>query len=427
MKTKAHITGRGITRSIFLRLSFGAYEKVQPDEVYRNGRKYRRIEYYTGETIKPSEWNIQKGRAKRNSFLNGQIERGLLRMENIYSEYAYKGNIDFHALRDAIKTDSELSDIFNRQRVINAVSDYKPPFQFIEEYIQKANVSDGTKKDYTNTLTHLKNFDAYRGKTVSWKSMGYEYYMELISYLKSTGKKGSTIDKIIKNLKLFLAQADLDDNINVNQDFRKIVSGRSLFAKVDKEEAEHVYLDEDEIKQITDAALDNRLGEIRDLFIIGCWTGLRISDLSRLKSENISDGLLRIKAQKTKHEVIIPVTDELQRVLDKYPDRLPKTLTDQYYNRQLKEVAKQAGITEPVMAEVKRGGMTVTMQVPKYELVTRHTARRSFATNLYRRGIPSSQLMFLTGHKTEDAFLRYIRVSKEDNARDVSKKLKRIG
>jgi len=62
--------------------------------------------------------------------------------------------------------------------------------------------------------------------------------------------------------------------------------------------------------------------------------------------------------------------------------------------------------------------------VPKYELVTSHTARRSFATNLYRRGIPSTQLMLLTGHRSESSFLRYIKVSREDNARDVAKKLK---
>lgn len=427
MKTKAHITSRGATRSIFLRLSYGSFERIEPNDIYLNGRKYRRIEFYTGETIKPKDWNVNKGKTKNNSFLNGQIERGIIRMENIYSDFAYRGNIDFYSLRDAIKTDKELAEIFNKQRGIEVVSEYKPPFLFIEEYIQKANVSDGTRKDYQNTLNHLKDFDTYRGKQASWKSMGYDYYSELVSYLKSTGKKGSTIDKVIKNLKVFLAQADLDDNLTVNQDFKKTISGKSLFSKISKDEAEHIYLTEDEIRQITNARLDDRLGEIRDLFIIGCWTGLRISDLSRLKSENITDGLLRIKTQKTKEGVVIPVTEELQKILNKYPDRLPKIPTDQYYNRQLKEVAKLSGINTPVMAETKRNGMTVVAPVPKYELVTSHTARRSFATNLYRRGIPSTQLMFLTGHRTEDAFLKYIKVSKEDNAKDVAKKLKRIG
>ncbi len=71
--------------------------------------------------------------------------------------------------------------------------------------------------------------------------------------------------------------------------------------------------------------------------------------------------------------------------------------------------------------------MRVTTKIPKYELITSHTARRSFATNLYRRGIPSTQLMMLTGHKTEDSFMKYIKVTAEDNAKDVAKKLRKLG
>lgn len=164
-----------------------------------------------------------------------------------------------------------------------------PPFEFIENYIDKAVVSAGTKKDYRNTLMHLKEFDEFRGKSLSWKSADYQYYLELVEYLKTEKRlKASTIDKVIKNLKVFLSQADLMDGIEVCQDFKKSVSGRSLFAKVDKEEVWHVYLTEAEIQQITIADMpDERLAEIRDLFIIQCWTGLRISDLSRLERGNI--------------------------------------------------------------------------------------------------------------------------------------------
>jgi integrase len=124
--------------------------------------------------------------------------------------------------------------------------------------------------------------------------------------------------------------------------------------------------------------------------------------------------------------VVVPVTDELQEVLNKYPDHWPKILSDQYYNRRLKEVCEQTGLNEPVMAEVKKGSLTVMAPVPKYKLVTSHTARRSFATNLSRRGIPTRQLMLLTGHKTEKSFMRYIKTTKEDNAKDVAKKLRNI-
>jgi len=420
MKTKAFITARGKTRSIFIRLSYGAYE-VNPDGL----KKYRRIEYYTGETIRPNEWINIKGKSRNNSFLNGQIERACIRMEKIYAEMAYDGKLDHEALKEAIKSDGELNDIFHKGRIVEVKEDYIAPMDFIQRYIDKANVSEGTRKDYLNTLMHLKAFDEYRGRTATWKEMGYEYYSELVAYLKEQQLKGSTIDKIIKNLKLFLQQADLQDNITVNQDFKRIISGKSLFAKVNREETDHVYLDEAEIKMITDAKMpDARLAEIRDLFVIQCWTGLRISDLSRLERGNIANGLLSIKTKKTKESVVIPVTGELQKVLDKYPEQLPKIPTDQHFNREIKKVCEIAGINEPIMAEVKTNGMTVIKQVSKYELVTSHTARRSFATNLYRRGLPASQIMLLTGHKTEGAFLRYIKVSKEDNARDVLRKLK---
>ncbi|MFA7226795.1 MAG: phage integrase SAM-like domain-containing protein, partial [Dysgonamonadaceae bacterium] len=276
MKTKAHITARGKSRSIFIRLSYGAYE-VNTDGI----KKYRRIEYFTGETVKPKEWDVRKGKHKNNSFLNGQIERACIRMEKIYSELAYDGKLDHGALKEAIKGDIELNDIFHKERIVEAREDYIPPFEFIERYIDKAVVSAGTKKDYRNTLMHLKEFDDFRGKSLSWKSADYQYYLELVDYLKEKRLKASTIDKIVKNLKVFLSQADLMDGIEVCQDFKKMVSGRSLFAKVDKEETDHIYLTESEIRQITNANMpDERLGEIRDLFVIQCWTGLRISDLS---------------------------------------------------------------------------------------------------------------------------------------------------
>jgi integrase len=423
MKTKARLN---IRRSedlktsksfpVFFRISFGAAD-------FGDQKKYVVANYFTGLQTIARHWKVREGRSKTDSYLNGVLERANVRIHAIWSEMHYNGNPNVDDFKQALANDKELAEILNRKTVVNG--HYMPPFEFIENYIDKAVVSAGTKKDYRNSLQHLKDFDEYRGKSLSWKSADYQYYLELVDYLKEKRLKASTIDKIIKNLKVFLSQADLMDGIEVCQDFKKTVSGRSLFAKVDKEETDHVYLTESEIQQITNADMpDERLGEIRDLFIVQCWTGLRISDLSRLERGNIKNGLLTIKTKKTKESVVIPVTEELQEVLNKYPERLPEPPSSQHFNRQLKIICKLAGIDEPTMAETKRNGMTVIAPVPKYELVTSHTGRRSFATNLYRRGIPSSQLMFLTGHKTEAAFMKYIKVSKVDNAKDVQKKLK---
>jgi len=438
MKIRALISPAGQTRSIILRIHFGSYEKVKPKKVilengkeriqYYNSKKYVPIDYFTGLTVKLKDWN-NKARITRNSFVNGQISDASVRIEQIYSELEYSETLTYDNFKSALKSDDRLNSILNKNREIEVKADYIPPMEFIINYIEKSQVTAGTKKDYNNTYNHLEEFQNYTGKTLSWKNMGYEFYLDLVEFLKTEKDlKGSTIDKVIKNMKVFLNYADLQDNLNVNQDFKKTISGKSLFAKVNKEETEHVYLNEKEIKQITDAEMrDERLSEIRDLFIIGCWSGLRISDLKRLERGNIKDGLLSIIAQKTSRKVTIPVTDELQTVLNKYPNRLPKIPTDQHFNRQLKEVCKIAELNEPIMAEVKKGNMRVTTQIPKHELITSHTARRSFATNLYRRGIPSTQLMMLTGHKSETAFMKYIKVTGEDNAKDVAKKLRKIG
>lgn len=424
MKTKAQITSRGETRSIFIRLSFAAYEKVKPSDVNPGGKKYRRIEYYTGLTVKPKDWDTSRGKTKNNSFINRQIIDGCIRIEKIFHENTYNTESSFEVIKEAVKTDQELINIFGKNIQVSNISEAEKAFTFIDSFIERSNVSDGTKKDYLNSLMHLKNFDVYRGKDFNWKDIDHIYYLELVGYLKNQTLKPSTIDKIIKNLKVFLQTADLSKELEVNQDFKKVISGKSLFAKVNKEETEHVYLDEKEIDKISNAFIDNeRLSEIRDLFIIGCWTGLRISDLSRLERSNIKDGLISITTKKTQQNIVIPITTELQKVLDKHPESWPSIPSDAHFNREIKKVCEIAKIDTMVKAEIKINGRAVITDVPKHEQITSHTARRSFATNLYRRGIPSSQLMMLTGHRTEEAFLKYIKVTREDNARDVAERL----
>jgi len=85
-------------------------------------------------------------------------------------------------------------------------------------------------------------------------------------------------------------------------------------------------------------------------------------------------------------------------------------------NRYLKELGEVAGIDEPVIITRTQGGEKVSETKRKFELISTHTARRSFATNAYKAGVPSLAIMTITGHKTEEAFMRYIQVSKEENA-----------
>ena len=174
MKINVRLSSRGNTRSILYRISFRAFEKVDPDGAYPTGRKYRQLDYSTGLSVELKAWDAIKRRTKNDSYKNGQIARGVARVEEIGSKLASENKLTFKNLREALDSDVELNEIFNKDREVIAEKDYIPPFEFIETFIDKAIVSDGTKKDYNNSLNHLKDFDKYRGKKASWKSMGYE-------------------------------------------------------------------------------------------------------------------------------------------------------------------------------------------------------------------------------------------------------------
>jgi len=140
-----------------------------------------------------------------------------------------------------------------------------------------------------------------------------------------------------------------------------------------------------------------------------------------LTAENITEeGLIKIMAQKTSKTIFAPMTPRVKRIFEKYDYQLPKPICNQNYNRYLKDIARMAGITTPVTRTRTIRGVLTTTTVPKYQRVSSHTARRSFATNAYIAGLPTFSIMKITGHKTEEAFLLYIRISAEESAKKMA-------
>lgn len=97
----------------------------------------------------------------------------------------------------------------------------------------------------------------------------------------------------------------------------------------------------------------------------------------------------------------------------------------QVFNRFLREMCRKAGLTDIVKIKRTEGGVEKTFEHEKCDIVSAHTARRSFATNFYKRGFPTLMIMAITGHSTEKSFLKYIKVSKEENAELMLKQLEK--
>jgi len=82
----------------------------------------------------------------------------------------------------------------------------------------------------------------------------------------------------------------------------------------------------------------------------------------------------------------------------------------------LPDLCKMAGIKSRHLITITKGGVRQAQYYEKWQLVTPHTGRRSFATNMYKAGFPVKSIMKITGHRTGAAFFRYIRIDKEENA-----------
>lgn len=160
---------------------------------------------------------------------------------------------------------------------------------------------------------------------------------------------------------------------------------------------------------------------IRDMFVIGCLTALRYSDYSRLTSRNLVNGYIMIRTKKTNVDVKVPAHDYVKEIFEKYNGCVPSGLCIQYFNKYLKVIMKEIGLNDKVTCSYTQGGKLRTVTREKWELISSHTARRSAATNMYLTGrMKTFEIMKLTGHRSEQNFFRYIRLTSDDTARSIS-------
>ena len=253
-------------------------------------------------------------------------------------------------------------------------------------------------KHFDGIKNHLENYEKKIGKTIEFETINKEFYLGFTDYLKELGRKTNTIGSHIRRLKRLMNEA-LDDKLTQNEEHR----AKSF--KVLNEETDKIYLSSDDIQKLYKLNLeDPRMRRIRDLFVLHCHTGLRHSDWPKVTLNNIEDGKLYVRTQKTKEAVIIPVHPIILEILHRYGPEL-HIPTNQEANRVLRWIGEYA-----VLKKITKENLD------KWNQIRTHTVRRSFATNAYMSGVPMLSVMQITGHRTTESFLKYIRVTKLENA-----------
>jgi integrase len=190
--------------------------------------------------------------------------------------------------------------------------------------------------------------------------------------------------------------------------------------------SEQIYLNEKEIQRLAQMKLTlPHERNVRDLFIIACWTGLRISDIQNLNQAEIHKDSIALYQIKTKEKVEIPILKEITPLILQYQKTGFPSIHNYQANVAIKELARRCGINEDIHRKEHRGGTTHILTQPKWSMVSFHTARRSCITNLYKRGYPVNYIMTLSGHRSMQAFQRYIRASSKELLNSFMKLLKK--
>jgi integrase len=285
-------------------------------------------------------------------------------------------------------------------------------------------IKDRTITNYTSTLNKLKDFELQQNKKYRFEDIDLDFYRDFVFYCNDKlNLNNNSIGSLISRIKTFCRNIEFD-GLPINPKYK-----HSEFS-IPKQETFDIYLNEKEINSIFnhDFSDNERLDNTRNLFIIGLRTGLRISDIVRIKKENILGSVVNITTQKTNQNLTIPLHPQFKEILNKRNGELPREISQAKFNKYIKEVCQEADIKEKTFGSKRDKDLTKKTEgyYEKWELVASHICRRSFATNLFLQDLDISAIRHATGHTTDKAFLNYVKASADEKLQKLIQKWDKI-
>lgn len=293
-------------------------------------------------------------------------------------------------------------------------------FKYFDLFLEKNKVSKATRTitAYTTVRNFLEEFENNTEYVMNWYSIDILFFERFELYaFKQKKISNNYFSKIISILKTFMNWA-FEKGYHENIEYKKM--------KAAEHEIEVIYLTMDELMHLYNFDFESqKLKRVRDIYCFGCFTGLRYSDIKNLKPSNIKDSFIEMTIQKTRtiaHK--IPLTKFSKAILEKYIETpfypLP-VISNQKFNEYLKECAKVAKIDSEVQITRFIGSERIDKILPKYELITSHTARKTFVTNSLILGVNQMVVRNITGHKKESSFRKYVKIAEDHKRNEMEK------
>jgi integrase len=394
--------------------------KESPISLWFSFGKRQRLRYSIGISVGYEDWDFERQRVRRNRSLiinSAKVNRYLDKLQNElihhYSELVLEGkDVNNGILRSIL--DRLTNRNIESEDIVNQNNFFVFAHEFVEE--KRGSIEYVTLLIYKQSLKKLESFSNSK-TSIDFTSFTRPVLNDFKRFLEVEQEfKLNTISKHFKSLKTIVLEGKRRGLIG-DVDLR-------LFS-IPTEEPTKIYLSENELRKMKDLDLSNDMTMqlARDIFLVGCYTGQRISDYNRLSGIDIVEKngvhFFEILQKKSGVKVNCPITIELREIMARYNNQPPPKLSDQKINKYLKLIGRKLNMNEDILCHDTKGGVKRTYIRPKWEMLESHTARRSFCTNMYLKKMAIQDIMLFSGHKTEKEFLKYIRIRSDERTRHI--------
>ena len=360
----------------------------------------------TLEKVKPRYWNPLKQRVKPNRETEPDNRHETINA--LLSTYQAKANEFFifcrlnnFPLTEKLVVDFLAGKEFKKNRSLNFNTIF---LEFLE--VTKMTKTLATLKNRTTVFQFLTQFQTHTNIQFTLHDIDSDFFDRLTDYAYNVRKtKTNYFAKIVAVLKTFL-------NWAAERDYYTGTKHRKFHAP--EKNIEVVFLTVQEFQKLSSHKFkDPKLDRVRDIYCFGCLTGLRFSDLMQLRRDHIKNGYIEKIIQKLKEPAKIPILPQAQKIMDKYthPVNVLPRISNQKFNDYIKDCCKLAKINQQTIVTSFMGSNAEEVTKPKYELITAHTARKTFITLSFFFGMDVKIIKSITGHTQDKTFDKYLNIA----------------
>ena len=362
----------------------------------------------TKQKVNPKFWNKERLKVKEtiseknHQHINKElveIEKVAYMMFNSFTE-TFKRKPNSEELKNLIE-----QEYFQNNPMFKKV-DKKTILDYFDDYIEtiKSTTAHTTVQKYKQAKENFKDFQKDKKRIYNTEMIDLKFRNEYVEYLIETKKYAPTT--VYRKMKFLRTVLYFIENLGIKVN-PFLHNSRFLTKDI---EVDNIALSENEIDEMERLNLSNnkRLEQVRDLFLVACYTGQRFSDLNKINQSNIiDDEYIAIRQQKTNEQLTLPLLKVVKTILVKYSYKLPK-ISNVKFNEYIKEVAK---LCETLNKQYNGDNKKV-----RWQMISSHTARRTFVTLNYGKGVDLDTLKLGTGHKQTKTLQTYIKMNDKQKA-----------